>query len=121
MIGVSLQNGLKTMQIVVNGNEVLFGESRGAGMVHMAKIEGLKLDYQGIIKEFPDLAILPYEEARLEASKRFRNKICSFKTEEERIKYIIKDLKNYGWEAKQIIRPGFREQKVKKWEEQGNS
>lgn len=77
----------------IEGNKVLFG-STSFGAV-LADIDGLKLDYEGVIKEFPDLQ--DNSEWQEIAKKRFKEKIKSLSNEEQISDYIVKDLKKHGF------------------------
>lgn len=77
----------------VDGTNILFGNTSQGPM--MAPLQNLRLSREGVIKEFPDLKDDP--EWNEKAVKRFREKIKSLTTESARAKYIIEDLKNYGY------------------------
>lgn len=104
MIDVIFYFGTEVILVRVDGHNVQFANSRYGAT--MATIEGLRLDRAGVIKEFPDLA--GKENWREEAIKRFKEKIKSFKNEEERIKYIIDDLTKFGYVAKYKRKQGHR-------------
>ena len=59
-------------------------------------IDNMKLFINGILKEFPDLADRPIEEAREEAIKRFKSHLQSMGNEEEIAKYLIEEGKKEG-------------------------
>jgi hypothetical protein len=93
MIDYIFYFGNEVILIKVDGANVTFGNTSYGAM--MAPIEGLKLDKQGVIKEYPDLAYA--EDWREEAIKRFKFKIKEMATEKEIGEYIINDLKRYGY------------------------
>lgn len=80
---------------VITG-DVLFNTLVG-GVIKRNTIEGVKLLPVNIVKEFPDLKDKPYSEQRTEAIKRFKEKIKSFKTEEEIKEYLIRELIPNGY------------------------
>ncbi|KKM83532.1 hypothetical protein LCGC14_1308470 [marine sediment metagenome] len=74
-------------------------------------IDGLKLDYSGVILEFPELE--GKDNWKQEAIKRFKKKIKELPTEQDRADYIIYDLKKYGYVPEQIQKGGHRPKKIK--------
>jgi len=94
--------------IEVDGNNVMFCE---LGSGSLAPIEGLQLNRPGVIKEFPDLK--DDDEWRKKAIERFKQHIKSFNTENERINYVIEDLRKYGYAPLFKRRNGFRPEKIK--------
>lgn len=99
MIRLHFVFGTETNLIKIDRKNVTFGEGT-------ADISNLKLNYFGVIKEFPDLK--NNDNWRIEAIKRFRQKIKSFETEDEIANYIIKDLGKFGWKLKVRQKDGFR-------------
>lgn len=77
----------------------------------MSPIEGLKINKQGVIKEHPDLKDNP--EWKQIAIQRFVDKVKSFKSEEERYEFMIKELKDMGYVPMYKQRNGFRPEKIK--------
>lgn len=75
-----------------------------------ATIDGLKLDKVGVIKEHPDLK--DREDWKLEAINRFKIKMKELKTENERAKYVIKDLSNSNYIPQYLQVGGFRKVKL---------
>jgi hypothetical protein len=104
MIGVVFQFGTKIIEIRIDEDKCLFktGELGGG----FFPIDNLKLSYQGVCREFPDLELR-------KAVKRFKEKMKSFKTEEEKVEYLINDLKNYGYVPLYSQKKGFRIKKFK--------
>jgi hypothetical protein len=92
----------------VKGNEITFGAKTSTSPM-MAPIEGLKLDYTGTIREFPDLETS--DNWREEAIVRFKTKVISLPTEDEKMEYIIKDLAKFGYEPLYLQKAGFRVKK----------
>jgi hypothetical protein len=94
--------------VIVDGNNVLFGNtSFGA---KLATIDGLKLDYSGVIREFPDLEL--EADWREIAMERFKNKIKKQSTEKETALYIIDELKKFGHNPIKIQLSGSRWRKI---------
>ena len=94
--------------VEVKGTQITFGD---VGHMQLSTIEGLKLDYSGSIREFPDLKDKP--NWRLEVIKRFKKKIKDLKSETERIDYIVDELKKQGYNPLYKKRVGFRPKKIK--------
>lgn len=109
MIEILFTFGTETILVVIKGEQILFGNT-GYGC-QLATIDGLQLDYLGVCKEFPDLE--GKNNWKEESIKRFKEKIKSFKTEQERADYIIQDLKKFGYIPVQIKKQGFRSKKIK--------
>ena len=108
MIGVIFQFGSEVIKINVNGDKVYF--QTGTTGFSMATIENLRIDKNGTIKEFPDLKDNP--EWRSIAVSRFKEKMENMKTEEERVTYLINDLKKFGYKPMYKQRTGFRVEKI---------
>ena len=104
MIDLIFERAGEMIVIRISGHNVLFGNtSYGA---QMATIEGLKLDYHGSIKEFPDLTDNP--QWREETIKRWKEKIVSLDNEPAISQYLQDDLKKHHYIIKSIIKGGFR-------------
>lgn len=104
MIDLIFYHGTEVVIIKIKGNSVTFGSTvYGA---KMADISGLKLDYSGTIKEFPDLKdSIDWKEKAIE---RFKKHIKSLKNEEEISSYLIKELVTKGYTPKLKQKQGFR-------------
>lgn len=108
MIDVLFSFGPDFVLVRVDGASILFGAvSQGAQMADMA---GLRLDQKGVEKEFPDL--IGDKDWRLKAVQRFKEKIKTLHTEEERVRYIIEDLKKHNYHARFKQKAGFRREKI---------
>ena len=107
MIGVIFQFGTEIVEVRVKDNNVFF---RNANNPIFADIDGLKLDKQGVIKEFPDLK--DKDDWQKQARERFKEKMKTYKTEEERVKYVIEDLIKYGYKPMYMQKQGFRPVKI---------
>jgi hypothetical protein len=104
MIELMFEQGNEVTFVVINGKEVKFGStSYGA---QLADISGLKLNYDGVVRVFPDLETHPDWES--EAASRFKDHINSLESEDEICEYLIKELEGCGYKAKQKRRDGFR-------------
>jgi len=109
MIEILFDFGNENILVVIKGKTVLFGNtSYGA---QLADISGLKLNYDGVIKEHPDLKDrLDWQE---EAALRFQDYISKLNSEEEVYRYILKELKPYGFNPKTKKQKGCRPVKIK--------
>lgn len=107
MIGVIFTFASEVVEVRVDQTNVFFRSSSNQGF---ADITGIKLDKQGVIKEFPDLK--DKEDWKKQAQERFKSKIKQLANEEERVKYIIEDLSKHGYKPKYIQKQGFRPVKL---------
>lgn len=98
--------GTEIITVTIKEKSVYFTNQEGT-----TTINGLRLSKSGVEKEFPDL--VGNENWRLLAIQRFKDKINSFKNEEEIMKYLISDLKKYGYIPKQIKKDGSRTKNIK--------
>lgn len=105
MIDAILRLGSEMVFIRVDGHDVRFSDSSGK----MATIEGLKLSRSGVTKEFPDLK--DDEHWRQKAIERFKQKIKELDGEDEIFKFVINDLKGYGYIPLYKQKQGFRREK----------
>ena len=109
MINLHFQRANEVILIVINGNNVLFGSTIfGAAL---ADISGLKLDFHGTIREFPDLKEdLQWREKAIE---RFKKHIKALNDEDKISDYIICELRNKGYIPKLKQKQGFRPVRIK--------
>jgi len=107
MIGILFSFGTETVEVRVTGFNVFFRTSQ---FQRFADIDGIKLDKQGTIKEFPDLK--DKEDWDKIGKKRFKEKIKKMKNEEEITKYVINDLSKFGYKPLFLQRQGFRPVKL---------
>jgi len=103
MIGILFNFGTETVEVRINNSNVFFRTSQ---FQRFANIDGIKLDKQGVIKEFPDL--YGKEDWQELGRKRFKEKIKKMKNEEEISKYILKDLSKFGYKPLYLQKQGFR-------------
>ena len=108
MIEVLFEMGSEIILVVIRGKDVKFGTSSYG--CKLADISGLKLDYVGVCREFPDLELR--DDWKEEAIYRFKEKIKELKSEIEISKYIIDELSKSGYKAKSMQRGGFRPVKL---------
>jgi hypothetical protein len=93
----------------IEGTNIFFSNQRFGAQI--APIEGLRLDYNGVVREHPDLELK--NNWREEAIKRFKEKIESLETENDRAIYIIEDLKKFGYKPLYKQEKGFRIEVIK--------
>ena len=109
MITILFGFGSDKILVTVRENKISFS-STAMGAIE-STIDGLKLDYSGVILEFPDLN--GKNNWKEEAIKRFKKKIKELPTEQDRADYIIYDLKKFGYIPEQIQKGGHRPTKIK--------
>ena len=107
MIDAILQFANEVILIRVDGNTVLFANTMFGAK--MADISGLKLDYAGVCREFPDLELA--EDWKKQAAQRFKEKVKTFQTEKQKIDYVIEELIPHGYKPIKIQKKGFRAEK----------
>ena len=90
--------------IEVIGEKVYFSHESFGNV--KTEIENLRLNKEGVIKEFPDLK--DNEDWKKIAIYRFKENIKSLSNEEERVNYIINDLKKHGYVPLYKQKHGFR-------------
>ena len=108
MIDIIFELNSSFIQVRVIDNTCYFrtGDYGGA----LVPIDQLKIDKSGSIKEHPDLK--DDKEWKEKTIKRFKEKIRQLKSETERTKYVIDDLKKYGYVPKYMQRVGHRKIKI---------
>ncbi|KKN56541.1 hypothetical protein LCGC14_0571190 [marine sediment metagenome] len=94
--------------ITIEGEKVYFSQTNYGSV--KSEIDGLQLDRDGAIREFPDLE--NDINWRVKVIERFKQKIKEFATEEDRADYLIFDLRKYGYVPEQIQKEGFRPRKI---------
>jgi len=104
MLGIIFQFGGDVVETRINGSTILFRNSAFGSQ--FSTIDNLYISKEGAIKENPDLE--GDEFWRIKAIQRFKDKIKEMKSEEEIGKYIIEDLKKYGYVPKYKQKSGFR-------------
>ena len=109
MIQLIFFQGNDIVLIQIRGNHITFCNSVFGAQE--APIDGLKLSYDGALKEYPDLKDRP--DWKEEVIKRFKTKIKEMRSEDEIANYIIEDLRKYGFEPKHKLKQGFRRESIK--------
>jgi hypothetical protein len=108
-IGVIFQLASQIVEVRIENTNCLFRTGQFGGA--FAPIDSLQLDYNGIVREFPDLETK--DNWKEIAISRFKDKIKELKTEEERMNYVVEDLKKWGYVPLYKQRGGFRVEKYK--------
>src|SRR3990167_7757631 len=108
MIDLSFQHASEIVLVKINGISVLFGSTIFGA--RLADISGLKLDFHGTIREFPDLR--DDLEWREKAIERFKKHIKELKNEDKIADYIIYELRNKGYTPKLKQKHGFRPTRI---------
>ena len=107
MIGIIFDFAGQVVEVRVVNEKVFFRTSQ---FIQWADIDGMKLDKQGVIKEFPDLNDDVYWKQK--ARDRFKDKIKKMDNEEQRAKYVIEDLTKFGYKPLYMQKQGFRPVKL---------
>lgn len=94
------------IEVIVKNEELLF---RDSATQITTTIEGLKLSKSGALKEFPDLK--NNNEWKKIVIEKLKDKIKSFKTENQRMFYVKEELIKWGYEPKFWQRAGHRPKK----------
>jgi hypothetical protein len=94
--------------VIVDGHKVLFGNTSFGSK--LATIDGLQLDYNGVIREFPDLEL--EKDWRKIAIERFKKKINEFPSERDVALYVVDELKKFGHIPIKMQMDGFRWRKI---------
>lgn len=89
--------------IRINGSNLLFSTN---SQQIFSPIEGLHLNYNGVLKEHPDLKGNP--NWKQEAIKRLKEHLKLLSTEDEISNYVINELKKMGYLPKYKQRSGHR-------------
>lgn len=108
MIDMILRFGTEIVFVRVNGHSVTFASSSSGNKY--ADISGLKLSKQGVIKEFPDLE--GDDGWRAKAIDRFKERVKSFKDEDEVMDYVRSDLQKYGYVPMYKQKQGWRKERL---------
>jgi len=91
--------------VLIDGNNIIFMDS--SGMINT--INGIRLDYEGSIKENPDLK--GDDDWKEKTIERFKKKVKSIEGDMEKIKYVKDELTKFGYDALYYQRNGHREKK----------
>jgi len=112
MIDILCYLGTEIIFVRINGNDIKFANSVHGNI--WASIDGLKLSYIGVCREFPDLELRV--DWKQEAIHRFKEKIKLMKDEEEVYQYLIKELNKMGYIPIKKMKAGFRPEAIHEWE-----
>lgn len=107
-IQATFSKASERMIVRIIGENVLFIDPQNN---IIAPIEGLSLNKQGTIKEYPDLK--DDKDWKQKAIQRFIDKIKSFKTENERMDWVISEMKEMQYTPMYKQRQGFRTERIK--------
>lgn len=108
MIDILFNRANEVVIIRINGHKVEFGNTTFGAK--LATIDGLKLDYNGTIREFPDLQ--DDLDWRIKAIARFKAHIKKLNNENAIKNYCIEELGKHGYVAKYYQKQGGRPVKV---------
>lgn len=109
MIEIMFNRANEVVLIRITGHNIEFGNTLFGAK--MGTIDGLKMDYSGTIRQFPDLKKdLDWRE---KAIIRFKEHIHKLQSEKDIMKYIIGDLKKHGYIARRYQVAGQRPQLIK--------
>lgn len=104
MIDLMFYHESEIVIVRIRQHEILFGSTMFGAK--MADISGLRLDFNGTIREFPDLRdSLDWRE---QAIGRFKEHIRTLNSEDKIADYIIYELKDKGYIPKLKQVAGFR-------------
>ncbi|GEM_PF-1188278 len=109
MIGIIFEYGSEKIEVRVDKENCYFRTGQFGGA--LVPIDSIKIDKVGSIKEHPDLK--DRSDWKEETIKRFKDKLKTYKTEMERVKYVMEDLSKIGYKPLYIQRQGHRVQKIK--------
>lgn len=104
MIDLMFSHASEIVIVRIDGTRVTFGSTTFGAK--MADISGLHLDFNGTIRQFPDLRT--YLEWRQKAIERFKTHILALGEEEKIAEYVIYELRNKGYTPKLKQKRGFR-------------
>ena len=102
-VDVIFSYGSDLVFVRVDGTNCFFMTPQSNGF---ATIDNIKLDKNGVIKEFPELK--DNEDWQNIARQKFKDKLKTMKNEKERIQYIIEELGKHNYKAIKLQRQGFR-------------
>jgi hypothetical protein len=104
MIDIIFNRANEVVIVKIDGNSLWFGNTVFGNK--LATIDGLRLDFNGTIREFPDLA--NDVEWNKKAIERFKEHIRELETEDAKADYVISELNSKGYNAKWKQKAGFR-------------
>ena len=95
--------------IEINGNDLWFSSTQFGPV--KAPIDSLKIDHKGAVREFPDIS--DREDWRDEAIRRFKLKVKAMQSEDQIARYLIEDLRKYGYIPLYKQKKGWRAETIK--------
>lgn len=105
MIGVIFKLGPEFVKVTIESGNQIYFQNKETG-THKAKLEHMRLNKSGVIKEFPDLQDNP--EWRKIALERFESKVKSFENESLAMEYVVKEFRKMGYSPEYLQRTGYR-------------
>lgn len=108
MIEIMFSRANEVVVVRITGHKVEFGNTTFGAK--LGTIEGLKLDYTGTVREFPDL--MDDLDWRVKAIERFKAHIKKLDNENNIMKYIIDELGKHGYKAHYYQKAGGRPVKL---------
>ena len=108
MMEIMFNRANEVVIVRIDGHKVEFGNTMFGAK--MATIEGLKLDYTGSVREFPDLK--DDIDWRVKTIERFKHHIKKLDKEGEITEYVISELSKHGYKAVIKQRQGHRPEKI---------
>jgi hypothetical protein len=106
MIDILFYFGSEVVLTRIDGDTLYLASGSNGDKMAPFDEKHVKLNYSGVIKEFPDLE--GSKNWSSEAVRRFKEKFKSYKTEEEKARYVISDLSRHGYIPKYKQKRGFR-------------
>lgn len=104
MIGIVMTRLDEVVMVVVEGHSLQFKSN--LNMQAMAPLDYIKFDYNGVVKEHPDLK--DDDQWRQKAIQRLKDKLKTMTSEKEIMKYVLEDLTKFGWVGKYYQQNGMR-------------
>ena len=105
MIKLYFKKERDVLMIKILGNNITFSNEQ-LGFMAEAPIDLIKMDYEGILRECPDLADKHPIEARSEYIRRFKELISGMKNEDEIKEYVIDQMTRAGYDFRRIEKAG---------------
>ena len=106
-IKLTVKLGGELFEVIVNQTELLFYSINSQTFT---TVKGLKMSKAGVVKEFPELENNPdWKQIALD---RLKEKMNGFKTEKEKLTYVMDELTKFGYKALFYQRAGGRPTKL---------
>jgi len=106
MIFGNFRLGGDEVEVIIDESNIMFRDTSSGTTT---TIHGLKLSKGGVIKEHPDLK--DDDNWRKKAIERLKEHTKKFKTEKDKLNYIVEELSKHGYEPRFFQRAGHRPQK----------